>query len=553
MIGWHAFIRHTVFVVAALQLLNIFEQSIRPIEASSVAGICSYFLMKLFITALALTLVLSCMAPRAASTQSGTHYDFESVKSGIRQKINDHKVVSVAVAVAKDGHILWEEGFGSANREKSQLATPHTPYSLASISKPITATGLMTLVERNKVGLDNSINDYLGDVKIAGLAGDVSRASIRQVLSHTSGLPLHYHFFYENTDEQLAPMEQTIRRYGILVNPPGEVFEYSNLGYGILGELISRVSGQTYADFMTREVFLPLGMGDSFVAIGSVAKKGLAVRYDSQQLPLPNYDFDHRAASAIYSSADDLIRFGMFQLKDEIRGQRKILQPSTIDQMQRVATPPHGEKDYGFGWFVNDLDKPFAKVSHTGGMPGVSTVLNLYPKQDLAIVVLANSRSHDVDEIAAQIAESVLPEFTTAIREDLKRRKQEPDNFPKLANPPQELVGVWEGEVKTWEQTLDMKLVVSPDGEAKVKLGTEPDAEVKELSFKDGDLRGRFAGTIPTADARLYPHSVRLDLHLRNGKLSGEITAQTIEDHDHFALTSYGELGRVSVDTRPDR
>src|SRR5207247_1117538 len=135
----------------------------------------------------------------------------------------------------------------------------NTIYPLASISKPITATGLMVLVERGQVDLDLPINTYLGPAKLTGLAGDARGATVRRVLSHTAGLPLHSQFFYSDRGYAPPDMAETIRRYGKLVFPPGQVVEYSNLGYGIIGNVIEPVSGKSYAEVMRQEVCVSLG------------------------------------------------------------------------------------------------------------------------------------------------------------------------------------------------------------------------------------------------------------------------------------------------------
>src|ERR1700680_2220449 len=100
---------------------------------------------------------------------------FEPVRVNIRHALDVTTVPSIAVAVAKDGNILWEEGFGWADREKRIPATAHTLYSLSSITKTFTATGLMLLVRVGKVDLDKPVNDYLGDAKLPGRAGDASQ------------------------------------------------------------------------------------------------------------------------------------------------------------------------------------------------------------------------------------------------------------------------------------------------------------------------------------------------------------------------------------------
>src|SRR5438045_1837670 len=113
---------------------------------------------------------------------------FDSVRDSIRRQLVETQAPSIAVAVAKDGRIIWEQGFGWADREKRIAAGEHTMYSLASISKPITATGLMTLVQAGKIDLDRPVNEYLGNAKVRGRAGDAAQATVRRIANHSSGL-----------------------------------------------------------------------------------------------------------------------------------------------------------------------------------------------------------------------------------------------------------------------------------------------------------------------------------------------------------------------------
>src|SRR5438445_9122849 len=251
---------------------------------------------------------------------------FALVRGAMHRLVDSMGSPSVAVAVAKEGRIVWEDAIGWANREKRIPATASTIYPLASISKPITATGLMVLVERGLVDLDRPINAYLGTAKLTGLAGNADGATVRRVLSHTAGLPLHSQFFYSDRGYAPPPMEETIARYGNLVFPPGQVFEYSNLGYGIISHLIERVSGKPYAEFMRTEVFAPLGLARTSIDIPREVAEFVAGRYDSSGHPIPFFTFDHIGASSVYSSAHDLVRFAMFHLKDRLPDQRAILQ-----------------------------------------------------------------------------------------------------------------------------------------------------------------------------------------------------------------------------------
>src|SRR5690606_41100347 len=112
----------------------------------------------------------------------------------------------------------------------------------------------MQLVERGRIDLDRPANDYLGAAKIHSRTWDASGATVRRVLSHSSGLPLHYEFFYDGEEHAPRNTDQGIERYGVLVSPPGEVYQYSNLGYGILERIVEQVHGGDYAELMQQHV-----------------------------------------------------------------------------------------------------------------------------------------------------------------------------------------------------------------------------------------------------------------------------------------------------------
>ncbi|MEO8453002.1 MAG: serine hydrolase domain-containing protein [Gemmatimonadota bacterium] len=348
------------------------------------------------------------LAPSSASAQ------FDAVKASIQRKLTEDGVPSLAVAVARNGKIVWEAAYGWADREKRIPATEHTMYSLASISKPITATGLMVLVERGQVDLDRPVNDYLGTAKLNGHAFDASKATVRLVAAHRAGLPLHYQFFYEDEPFKRPAMDETIRRYGNLVTPPGERYQYSNLGFGIIDYVVSRVSGTSYPEFMRREVFMPLGLTHTSVDIGPGLEAFAATRYAADGTPIPFYDFDHPGASAVFSSAHDLVRFGMFHLKDKLPEQKAILTAASIDAMHVAVGSTGARSGYGIGWEHTVNEKGLEILSHDGGMGGVSTTLTLLPQLDAVVVVLANSSSGAPSAISEEIVAVLAPDRTAA-------------------------------------------------------------------------------------------------------------------------------------------
>ncbi len=460
---------------------------------------------------------------------------FGPVRDFIRTQMLQRQVPSIAVAVAKDGKILWEEGFGWADREKRIAANEHTTYSLASISKPISATALMTLVSAGKIDLDKPINDYLGTAKLRARIGDVREATVRTVANHSSGLPLHYQFFYADEASRPPSPDETILRFGNLFTIPGEHYQYSNLGFGILGHVISRVSGKTYADYVREEVLQKLGMTRSSVYLSPVLAEFQAVRYGTDGLPIPAYEFDHAAASALYASAHDLVRFGMFHLKAHLADQVAILPDTLIDAMQKptMTTGPNGH--YGIGWAIDD-HSGYTVVSHTGGMPGVATALRIVPAGKLAVVVLCNAADQLPHRIADEIMAVMLPNWKSA--------PAGPRTPPAEFVPPHELVGVWKGKVSTYESELPLTLRVQASGDIHVELGDQLKSLLNHARYEDGFLTGRMPGSLKIDAANRRPYTLTLNLKLREGRtLNGAISAMAEQSaRVGFALTQWAEL-----------
>ena len=462
----------------------------------------------------------------------------DSLRPHIRHLLDSVHAPSLAIAVAQHGKIIWEEGFGWADIAHRSPATANTLYSMASISKPITATGLMTLVQRGSVALTHPANDYLGRGKITGLAGEAREATVERVMSHTAGLPLHYRFFYEGGSEARPSMDEAIARYGIVVYPPGRVYNYANLDYGIVEQMIAHSSGEPYETYMRRAVFLPLGMPRTAIGTG----RGLtaaAIRYDDSLKAVPFYDFDHRGASAVWTTAHELLRFGMFHLRDHLADEKPILADSTIVDMQHARTPGDTAHGYALGWGVDD-DHGYRRVSHTGGMPGVATRLDLYPSADLAVVVLGNQSNALPSIVASQIENVLLPGRGPALMADRAAQQGRPR---EAFAAPAELIGEWTGTVRMYEGRVPITLRVKTD-EVLVRLGG-PEALwtlLNRPTYGNELLSGQFVGTIPTADAMRHPHNVAMSLWSGDGTLRGWVASIATNRPVAGAVSSYAEL-----------
>jgi len=192
-------------------------------------------LRAILIIAAALTIPL--LASSAAQSQSANvtnKPDFASVQAFIEKKIASDHIPSISVAVAQNGEIVWEKGFGWANREKHLPASEQKMYSLASVTKLMTASAIMVLRDGKQLDLDRPVNDYLGSAKLTSPVWNPSEATVRRVATHTAGLATYDNGYYCRGNESNCE-DIMVRRFGVLIWRPGERFDYSNLGYGVLG------------------------------------------------------------------------------------------------------------------------------------------------------------------------------------------------------------------------------------------------------------------------------------------------------------------------------
>jgi CubicO group peptidase (beta-lactamase class C family) len=435
--------------------------------------------------------------------------DFAKARQFIQQHMIEKSIPSISIAVARRGEILWEESFGFADREKRLPATPHTMYCLASVNKGFTATALMILQERKQLDLDRSINDYLSAAKLHSPAWNPNNATVRRVANHTAGLTTF------NPKNHIS-IDETIRRYGVLFWPPGEQFDYSNLGFKILDEVVARMSGKLRREFFREEIFAPLGMTHASVGISDGFEKFAAKRYNSATGLKPP------VTDGVYCSAHDLVRFGMFCLKTHLADQRPILSDAAIDAMYSSPVST-GFGKYSLGWSIDDDLFGYYGILAQGGTDADQAWLRLIPSEGIAVVALAN-----MGTMSSQVVQEILAVLLPSYGEARAKAQQGAGKSSKLREvleaPPAALVGNWEGIVKTYRQDIPLTLSVAQSGEVHGKLGLGALLDVSEPRFETNRLSGRMPGNLGVEeDAGSETYQLELYLYLRDGALKGAV------------------------------
>lgn len=304
---------------------------------------------------------------------------------------------NVAVVLIEGGQVFGEH-YTSAGRPVDR----DTLFQVASLSKWITAWGVMTLVEAGKLDLDAPVSTYLTRWSLPKSEFDNGGVTVRRLLSHTAGLTdgLGYGGFAPGQPVQplvaslthaadASPGADGAVRVGI---EPGSAFKYSGGGYTLLQLIVEDVSGQSFNDYMRRAVFDPLGMTRSTYSLDGAPTTNVAEFYDVDGTPALHYRFTSLAATSLYTSAADLTRFVQAHLRGpagEPAG-RGVLTPGALDEMRRPHAAQLGADIWGLGTMLYAANHAGGFViGHDGNNdPAINTAARLDPATGHGVVVL---------------------------------------------------------------------------------------------------------------------------------------------------------------------
>jgi CubicO group peptidase (beta-lactamase class C family) len=462
----------------------------------------------------------------AAGAESApiTH-DFEPVRRHIIRAIAKGDVTGVAVAVASRGRIIWEEGFGWANRESELKATAHTPFSLASITKPFTAATLMILAAEGKLDLDDPANKHLRQRKLQGPNGNPNEATLRRLGAHVGGLPSMFEWFFPSKGQVPEGAESLLRDYGRLAYPPGSFYEYSNIGYEALGAVAANVAGMNFESLMTRRVLEPLGLRDSFFDTDVERLRTSAARYDDSGNPIPYYTTSTPPSGELYASAHDLALFAMFNLKNDLGMRSPLLDSRWIDELHKPLFVGHSGTATTFGWFSGHTNTGTEVVFKAGGQPGVATMLYMVPSANLACLALTN-RSNE--SMTAGVALDVCDWIMATILPQWSRPSESVGPPPSTLSAASPFLGEWEGMLSNGSANMRVRLEVKSVDSATLTLGREPAERLIDIRAEGTALTGKAVAVVESPDAiRTGAADLSLKIIPQKGRLIGRILASS--------------------------
>lgn len=329
----------------------------------------------------------------------------DKIDAYIAAEMKKSHAPGVSIAVVQNGKTVYAKGYGMANVELSVPATADTEYELLSVGKQFTAVAVMLLVEEGRVALDDKITKYLPDAPAAW-----SSVTVKQLLSHTSGIPDYTNApgWRESIRLDRSPQELIKPVMSLpLQFQPGEKWDYSNTNYYLLGMIVEKASGKSYADFLSERIFKPLGMNDTRVNNLSEIIRNRAAGYHWQRDALRNAEYisptQKWAAGNVVSTANDMAKWAI------ALDTAKLLKKESLDLMQMPAKLNSGEETkYGFANEL-DTDHGHAVAGHQGGGLAFNATLLRFPDDKLSVVVLSNLTQAPTQAMARRIASFYLP------------------------------------------------------------------------------------------------------------------------------------------------
>lgn len=361
-------------------------------------------------------------------------------------------IPGIAYGVMLDGKMVHARTIGWANIEKKIPVATDTRFRIASMTKSFVALAALMLRDAGKLGLDDPVTKHLPEFRAVHLpTRDSPAITVRNLMTMTTGLPEDNPWGDRQMALTNAELEQFVGGGLSFSNPPNQAFEYSNLGFSLLGKVVSKVSGMRFQDFVTRNILLPLGMKDTAWEYTAVPAEKFAPGYrwehDAWQLEPILHDGDAAAMGGLITTLDDFARYVALHLdawpaRDEPENGpapratvREMHQPRIFSGFASRATLPDKTPNpavsfyaYGLGWRRDS--RGIVTINHSGGLPGYGSIYFFCPNHGVAVIAFSNLRYGPVYGPSGQainllLDQAKLPARKLAVSDILEKRREQ--------------------------------------------------------------------------------------------------------------------------------
>ncbi|WP_338749164.1 serine hydrolase [Bacillus sp. FJAT-52991] len=362
-----------------------------------------------------------------AESDTLSNRNIEDFKKKIDEQVpkwqESYGVPGVAIGIVHEGRIAYTLNYGYADKKKKIPVSDDTLFQAGSISKNLTAWGVLHLADEGLISLDDPVEKYLKDWKLAKSEFNHDEVTIRRLLSHTAGLPPHKGYLGVAPGKPLQPIEESLSGKGWYNDPvqitvkPGSEAIYSGGGYTILQLVIEGVTGKPFDRYMEEQILKPLGMKSSSFQ-QSTKDPNLSKAYGYFGQELPNYQFTEQAAAGFKTNVTDMMTLILASMDTNNRSKgHGVIKSERVEEMQK---PVLGEN--GLGVFVKELSNQQKLIYHSGDNRGWHSFYGFIPETKDGLVILTNSENgidlrQDVYHAWIEYETGKLPEEHSAIAE----------------------------------------------------------------------------------------------------------------------------------------
>ena len=451
------------------------------------------------------------------------------IRAEISQMVADSTIPSMAVAVIKDGKILWQEAIGYADIEEKEKATIKSIYPLGSVSKSITATGIMHMVNTGEVSLFDNIQNLIAPIQLRDVNGNKPEIKLWQLVSNNAGLNHGYGVFEKGylpktQDEIKQFYESTV----VVAFTPGEVYHYSNHSFDVAELLISMKSGKSFQDYMNENVFYPLGIKNTY-AYPDFNNKNLVSTYSVDLKKIATNEIIYPAGGAgFWSSIKDLTQYVLFHMG--VKKDDKVISEKNLKLMHNFR---QGESDmFGIGWFNSD-----GNIYSDGNVEGGNAAISVDFKDKLGIICLLNRTSND--GIADQINGKIKAVFVKPEGDQFKEWRR---FYGTPYNLKYDLAGKWDGKIKDPVTLKEIPFGIVFNNEGKIILNL--DGQKIELKYPQYNLLQQLHSQFNTSIPGISDKKVLCSMTLQrdHNKFGGYIFYQQFLKHSFYTMPLYVEI-----------
>lgn len=331
-------------------------------------------------------------AEKGAPLEAFTQY----LDNRIANLMEAYDIPGANIALIKGGEIIYTKAFGYADLEARRKMTTDTYLRVESISKSVTAWGVLRLAEQGKIQLDSPVNNYIKSWSFPKSEFDVEKITVRQLLSHCAGLPLGDFTKRYAPSQETPSLKDCLSAEAVLVREPGTSFSYSNIGFNMLELLIEEVTGRDFSEYMEHEILVPLGMNNANYSWSEAFNPAVPFGYDLKGKAVPVYIYPEKGSGGLFSTVEDIAVFVAAGMPGFVHN-KNVLGTQSIEMLytpnaNKLGVYSYVFDSYGLGYYIENLQNGSLAVSHGGQGAGWMTHFHSVPETGDGIVILTNSQ-----------------------------------------------------------------------------------------------------------------------------------------------------------------